>query len=293
MSEADLDTLLSPPTSITWYYNYQATPSSYLSQKYPSIEFVPMLWGAPSNADDDTFTTQISKLKNMKYIMGFNEPDGESSTGGSSVTPANAAKEWIRTLEPLAKSNQNIKVLAPAVTGSPRGIQWLKDFFTECEKLGGCTTDIVPVHWYGDFQGLASHMGSTLEAVPNAMLWVTEYAMSKANLADSQGFAKTAAQYFDRLEEVHRYSYFGGFRSSKSNVGPNAAMLTQDGDLTDLGAAYLGKPATGKVPDGKVDNGVDGGVYPGLGGNSDAAGLLRGKQAVLAVGVAVMVGLLI
>ena len=46
------------------------------------------------------------------------------------------------------------------------------------------------------------------------------------------------------------YSYFGAFRSDASNVGPNAAMLTQKGQLTDIGSWYLGGTATGKVPKG-------------------------------------------
>lgn len=46
------------------------------------------------------------------------------------------------------------------------------------------------------------------------------------------------------------YSYFGSFRSDVSNVGPNAAMLTQDGKLTNIGSWYFGKNATGTVPKG-------------------------------------------
>ena len=49
---------------------------------------------------------------------------------------------------------------------------------------------------------------------------------------------------------ITHYSYFGSFRSSVSNVGPNAAMLTQKGELTDIGAWYLGRSATGNVPKG-------------------------------------------
>ena len=52
---------------------------------------------------------------------------------------------------------------------------------------------------------------------------------------------------------ITHYSYFGSFRSDASNVGPNAAMLTQKGDLTDIGSWYLGGTATGKVPRGAAD----------------------------------------
>lgn len=44
------------------------------------------------------------------------------------------------------------------------------------------------------------------------------------------------------------YSYFGAFRSDVSNVGPNAAMLNQDGKLTDIGSWYMGGVATNVVP---------------------------------------------
>ena len=37
-----------------------------------------------------------------------------------------------------------------------------------------------------------------------------------------------------------------------SNVGPNSAMLTQDGKLTDIGSFYLGGGKTGNVPKGEA-----------------------------------------
>jgi hypothetical protein len=49
---------------------------------------------------------------------------------------------------------------------------------------------------------------------------------------------------------IERYAYFGAFRSDVSNVGPDAAMLTQDGKLTDIGSWYLGGAATDNVPSG-------------------------------------------
>lgn len=57
-----------------------------------------------------------------------------------------------------------------------------------------------------------------------------------------------SAEYFDRLPYVDRYSYFGAFRSDVSNVGPNAALLTSNGKLTDIGSWYLGGAATNNIP---------------------------------------------
>lgn len=74
--------------------------------------------------------------------------------------------------------------------------------------------------------------------------------MSNSPLEATQDFFNTSAEYFDRLDSVGRYSYFGSFRSDVSNVGPNAAMLTQKGELTDIGSWYLGGAATNNVPKG-------------------------------------------
>jgi hypothetical protein len=84
---------------------------------------------------------------------------------------------------------------------------------------------------------------------PNMSQWITEYSLPDANLTDTQSFFNSSAEYFDRLAFVTRYSYFGSFRSSSSNVGPNVAMLDQNGKLTDIGSWYLGGAATNNIPE--------------------------------------------
>lgn len=79
-------------------------------------------------------------------------------------------------------------------------------------------------------------------------MWITEYNFDNQDLETTQAFFNTTAEYFDRLDFVERYSLFGAFRSHVSNIGPNAAMLSVDGELTDIGAWYLGRPATGVQP---------------------------------------------
>jgi len=53
-------------------------------------------------------------------------------------------------------------------------------------------------------------------------------------------FFNQSTQYLDRLDYVERYAWFGGFRESESNVGPNGALLDDSGQVDDLGAMYLG-----------------------------------------------------
>jgi hypothetical protein len=63
------------------------------------------------------------------------------------------------------------------------------------------------------------------------------------------------------IRNITHYSYFGAFRSDVSNVGANAAMLTQDGKLTDIGSWYLGGAATNNVPEASGASAV--GAAPG------------------------------
>ncbi|CAD6593227.1 MAG: hypothetical protein ASARMPRED_007170 [Alectoria sarmentosa] len=223
----------SPTSDLTWYYNYASKPSSSFAN-FPKLQFVPMLWGTGNSS---TFLSdvqnQIKAGDNITYVLGFNEPDGESSTGGSDIPAETAAQIWMQQIEPLAR--QGVKLGAPACTGAETGLQWTKDFFTAC--------------WYSNFQGLASHIGEYVGTF-NKTIWVTEFADANVNLQDAQTFYNQSSSYLDRTENVTRYSYFGAFRSDVSNIGADSAMLTQNGKLTDIGSWYLGGGATGNVPKG-------------------------------------------
>ncbi|KAF2115439.1 glycosyl hydrolase catalytic core-domain-containing protein [Lophiotrema nucula] len=237
-----------PGSDLSWYYNYQSEPSS--SYKNSDMEFVPMLWGA---SDSDTGTPFLDSVKaqinggaNISYVLGFNEPDGTAATGGSAVPAELAASTWIAQIEPLKELG--VKLGAPAVTGAPNGFTWLQDFFTACD--GGCTPDFIPVHWYGNFEGMASHVGQVMGTYPNMTVWVTEWGFPNQKLEATQEYYNMSSEWFDRMENITHYSYFGAFRSDVSNVGPNSALLTQNGKLTDIGSWYLGGAAMHNVPKG-------------------------------------------
>ena len=190
----------SPQSDLTWYYNYKST-SSIRFDNSTKLEFVPQLWGAPATEDDMTFYNDVKGAidggKNITAVLAFNEPDGYDS-GGSNVAPELAARIWIRQIEPLKK--KGVKLGAPAVTGSPGGFTWLQKFFTAC--AGNCSADFIPVHWYGNFEGLASHVGQVNGTYKNMTMWITEYALDHASLQDSQAFYNQSADFFDRLRYV-------------------------------------------------------------------------------------------
>jgi hypothetical protein len=129
---------------ISWYYNYEYTPNDVYDT---TLQFVPMLWGSYDNTFQETVINLRAQGNDITHILGFNEPDGPGNEGGSDITPANAAARWISDIEPLR--SQGIKLGGPAVTGSPRGLQWLAVWLTACN--GACHFDFLPIHFYGDY----------------------------------------------------------------------------------------------------------------------------------------------
>lgn len=233
--------------TLTWYYSYQSLPSTSLatlkSGSNGGLEFVPMLWGDY----DNTFVADVRKLKSqgyiIKYVLGFNEPDMSSEFGGSNITPQKAAERWKKDIQPLKADG--IFLGAPAPAGTEEGKAWMNQFFNACT---GCTIDFIPLHWYGDFQGLASHLGHYTYMYPNMTFWITELAFAHQDIGSTEDMFKTTMEYLDKLSYVEKYSWFGSFRSDVSNVGPNAAFLTAQGQLTDIGSWYLGGSGSGIQP---------------------------------------------
>ena len=205
----------SPQSDLTWYYNYQSTPATRFNNA-TKLQFVPQLWGAPSDENDMTFYNDVKGLidggKNVSYVLAFNEPDGYDA-GGSHVDPELAARTWIREIEPLKK--MGVKLGAPAVTGAPGGFTWLQKFFTAC--AGNCSADFIPVHWYGNFEGLASHIGQVNGTYKNMTMWVTEYALNDASLEESQAFYNQSADFLDKLEYVFEVPISRRFSMHQAN----------------------------------------------------------------------------
>ncbi|RFU72926.1 f5 8 type c domain [Trichoderma arundinaceum] len=246
-------------SDLTWYYNYQSQPSpAYASLSQDQFEFVPMMWGVTDNLNDTTFLNQVKTLidqgRNITHVLGFNEPDGSTSTGGSNIKPQAAAQAWVANFEPLGKLG--IKLGLPACTGGPDGLPWLKQFLGNCSAIlstgnqrKNCTWDFLPVHWYDNFAGLASLIGERRATWPDADIWVTEYAFANQDLQTTGEFFNQTLDYFGKLDYIARYTYFGAFRSKASNVGPNASFLNNAGELTDIGSLYLGFAETGVAPE--------------------------------------------
>ena len=184
----------SSSSDLTWYYNYGDEPSQVYSKS--SLQFVPQLWGQPSTTNDTAFLDSVKSLvstgTNVSSVLAFNEPDMQSNVGGSNIDPSTAAQIWNHQIQPLAKLG--VKLGSPACSSSPAGITWMQKFVQACSN---CTIDFMALHFYGDFEGLASHVGQYV-ATFNKTVWVTEYADAHASLSDAQTFYNESSSFMDR-----------------------------------------------------------------------------------------------
>ncbi|KAK6400576.1 hypothetical protein LTR95_019292 [Oleoguttula sp. CCFEE 5521] len=83
-------------------------------------------------------------------------------------------------------------------------------------------------------------MGQVNASYPNQTMWITEFGLPQQSAAATTEFFNQSLSYFDRTPFVTHYSWFGAFRADVSNVGPNSALLTSKGKLTDMGVSYVG-----------------------------------------------------
>ncbi|KAI3325434.1 glycoside hydrolase family 128 protein [Xylariaceae sp. AK1471] len=274
--DADYDILLSSGSPIGWYYTWSPVPAP--SDIFPHgaesmIEFVPALPGI-DNLDNDI--DALGRVPDSsKHLFAFNEPDGTTASGGSSISPDDAAKAYIEKIVPL---RNRFQISHPSVTGSPRGLEWLNDFNSSCwdiDSKNGCPADFVTAHWYGDFAGLASWLGqlsgwynqSGSGIDGNVRIWVSELGLPQADQNTTFAMMNQSLPYLDQLEYVEKYAWFGVFRPKEANewTGDGLALFQNDGGLSELGAYYLGGEANGykigqqgQSSDGNGNNGGNG-----------------------------------
>ena len=230
---------------ITWYKTWGAWPI----REAHGLEFVPMIHSL-ENLDDDIDTI---KSGDAEYVLTFNEPDGDTSGGGTDIDAEDAAKAWEKILE---LRDVGKKISLPATTGSDGGWEWLNDFNESCWDLyedTGCDFDFVAAHWYGAFEGLASWAGRLHAAYPNRDVWVTEMALPQpADEEEVLQMMNSSLGFLDETDWIAKYAWFGAFRDEDANgwTGDVVSLFDDDGGLTELGSLYMGGDARGfKVGD--------------------------------------------
>lgn len=188
-------------TDLTWYYNYGSEPTRELIGS--ALHFVPMMHGEAQTSFREDITSRKRSGDDITHILGFNEPDMEQDVGGSDISPSEAAQIWQDQIEPLKELG--IKVGAPAVSGSPIGYEWLKQWEDECD--GNCNPDFLPMHWYGTFDAFASWVSNMSATYPTLDLWITEFGLPGASLGDTQVFFNQSIELLDGSRYRSSISY--------------------------------------------------------------------------------------
>lgn len=280
---SDYSIFTSSHSPLTWYSTYSTYPASLPGDH--ALEFVPMIHGT-NNVDNDV--SAIKSLSNVHSVLVFNEPDGSTESGGSDISPSDAAEAFINTISPL-RDNQGLKLSLPATTGSPNGLKWLQSFNTSCHRIQpqkGCEFDFIAAHWYGDFAALASWLGTLHAMYPDKPVWLTEFALPSAPADATLAMLNESLPFLDETKWVERYAWFGTFREDDANewTGDGVAMLNNKGGLTDLGAQYMGGNVTGFEEGDSGSSGSKG---------SGAMGSRNSNAGILAVVVVVFVALMV
>jgi hypothetical protein len=253
---ADNHLLLSENSSIAWYYTwslYQANAIGGLAT------FLPLVHGL-DEAENANMPTLLNRLPSSStHLLTFNEPDGDTGSGGSNISPEDAAKSYISKIVPLRKGSgagsRTWNISQPVVTGSGRGLEWLRSFNQSCYNLDreGCPHDFVAVHWYGDFPGLASWLNTLREFYngnttgKSLKFRITEMALPQQDTKATLAMMTKSLEYLDGLGYVDGYAWFGAFRKDEANAwtGNQVSLFDDNGGLTELGAFYLGGEAKG------------------------------------------------
>ncbi|WP_445738271.1 glycosyl hydrolase [Mariniflexile sp.] len=217
-----------------WMYSWGNT----LREEIPkNVEYVPMFWGKGSVSQENlNKVKQLIDEGKVKYILGFNEPDGVSQ---ANMSPDEAIALWPQ-LETLG-----VPLGSPA-TVNPNN-DWMKEFMGKADALG-LRIDFVTVHSYGGPNVLAfiNKMKETYNAYKRP-IWITEFAVadwnatSPANNTHSEAtviqFMKELLPALDQIDYIHRYAWFDGVGRAPL---ASSSLYNEDGNITALGQLYAG-----------------------------------------------------
>ena len=145
---------------ISWWYNWGAEPENAIKTIYQNynVDFAPMAWNGSGISNVNNW---VISDPNVKYILGFNEPNFKDQ---ANMTPLQAAEAW-PSFQAIAESH-NLKTVGPAVNYcgdcvTEGGVtynnpfKYLDDFFTACI---GCKVDYIGLHWYGSGNSIVGYI---------------------------------------------------------------------------------------------------------------------------------------
>lgn len=81
--------MLSDESLISWYYTWSRNMARAVGD---SVRFVPLLHNLDDTSDRQLASTLDRTPESSTHLLSFNEPDGETDSGGSAISPRDAAE---------------------------------------------------------------------------------------------------------------------------------------------------------------------------------------------------------
>lgn len=236
---------------VHWHYSW----GSELSPKEPdNVEFVPMIWGKSGVDSKITGVKKLKDEKKVKYLLGFNEPDGEKQ--------ANMSVDEAIALWPKLES-AGLLLGSPAPVGTLN--EWLINFMNKADA-NNYRVDFICMHWYGgkNPQSLLDKIKQTYDKYKKP-IWITEFAVADWNAAtpadnkytpaEILAFMKEVLPKLEELPYVHKYAWFN---ANTDNAALCSSVLFDENDnLTPLGEFYASFKPNENIGPGKDDLVID------------------------------------
>jgi len=227
-----------------WSYSWGST----LSQFQPDgVEFVPMIWsGALSNEEAESLRQQYAAGE-IKYLLGYNEPDGERQ--------ANMSVDRAIELWPQLEAT-GIPLVSPSPVHYDN--EWMIEFMRRAGE-NNLRIDYLAFHWYGgtDAQYFLDLLDQVYERY-QLPIWITEFAPADWEATSRENnrmrpewvleFMRTVLPELDRRDYIVRYAWFNDY---SSNQLWTSALFDDEGVLTPLGEFYAQHSANPAAGPGK------------------------------------------
>ncbi|UZJ56007.1 hypothetical protein CBS101457_005327 [Exobasidium rhododendri] len=221
---------------ISWYHHWQNAP---VDQMPSEVDYIPMYWGPKYKSLWEKRKSHFAK-KEPKYVLAFNEPD---VSGQSNMSPTEAAKEYMKELNPLRK--KGIKVSSPQIVWNTK---WMDSFMKKIHADGG-DVDFMAVHYYGTWkdQKRLQKWIKTIHSKYGKNIWLTEYgvtAASHGSAAQIRNFKNKVTAWMDKVGYVDRVAWLGCFATNNppdSYASAKNGMFTSSGSLNKMAYSYVYK----------------------------------------------------
>lgn len=238
----------------SWYYNWSMEPVNGLD-----MEFVPMLHGLGNMTDGDLARIKAGYESGAyKYLLVFNEPDGDYSGGGNPASVEDALAVWPK-LEEIG-----IPLSSPAVTNpfqaNGKWNDWFDAFMTGA-KQRGYRIDFIAIHYYQDFSlsGAHSTLRSQLLKIYEKYelpIWITEFGCidistwnpntpggnPACTLSAATSYTKNVTDMLESLGFVERYAWFldnfNQHGSSRPSEAAYTSLFNDDDTISETGIVY-------------------------------------------------------